>query len=105
MAEQTRKRPGVQTGATSKKNDVGASSGSILADDLARRAEMTGHVVRVVATLRNGQVRAQHYTNLPAAIRATERAEARGCTAVMSLCRVVPVPYVHLDELQGGECR
>lgn len=73
-----------------------------VARDLARRAELTGHVVRVVATLRNGQTRVQHYTNLPAAIRATERADARGCAAVMSLCRVVPVPHVDLDELTAG---
>lgn len=71
--------------------------------DLERRAELTSHVVRVVSTLRNGQTRVQHYTNLPAAIRATERAEARGCVAVMSLCRVVPVPLVELDAAGGAQ--
>lgn len=99
MLDVKRNRPGMGPEAVSK--SFGGDTPTVQGD-LERRAELTGHVVRVVTTLRNGQTRVQHYTNLPAAIRATERADARGCAAVMSLCRVIPVPHVALDELTTG---
>lgn len=65
--------------------------------EVERRADLTGYVVRAVTTLANGTVRVQHYASLHAAVRAAERAEARGCACVLGLCRVVPVERVDLD--------
>lgn len=70
--------------------------------EVARRAELTGHVIRAVTTMTNGRIKVQHYASLHAAVRAQERAEARGCVCVLSLCRVVPVPFEGIDELLGG---
>ena len=70
--------------------------------DLTARATQTRYVVRAVTTLRNGNVRVQHYVSLLAAERALERAQKRGCSCVLSLCRVTPVGLVTEDDLGGG---
>lgn len=67
--------------------------------DLATLAAKSSYAIRCVQTLRTGQTRTQVYSNLPAAIRAVERARARGCEAVLSLVRIVPVGIVTDDEL------
>lgn len=67
--------------------------------DLATLAAKASYAIRCVQTLRSGQTRVQCYSNLPAAIRAADRAKARGCEAVLSLVRIVPVGIVADDEL------
>lgn len=103
MSEQTSERPPVWVrGDVQKINEATRSdtqSTEILAE-LHRRADLEGYVVRAVTTMTNGHVKAQHFNSLHAAVRAQERAEARGCECVLSLCRVVPVS-VDLDE--GGQ--
>ncbi len=66
--------------------------------EVERRADLTGYVVRAVTTLANGTVRVQHYASLHAAVKAAGRAERRGCVCVLSLCRVVPVERVVLED-------
>lgn len=104
MTDQTRKRPGMQTGATSKKSSVGASSGSNYTD-LAARARRHDHGVLVLAERKDGSVVSQVYSNLPAAERKVWRTRERGLSASLTLVRIVPVPHVALDELEGGERR
>lgn len=65
--------------------------------DLVRRAEMAGYVVRVTTTLANGAVRVQHYASLHSAVKAHDRAAARGVSCVLTLCRVIPTEHVRLD--------
>lgn len=69
------------------------------ASEVLRLAERESYVVRVVSTLSNGMVKCQHYASLHAAVKAEERARARGCDAVLSLARVVPVGIITADEL------
>lgn len=69
--------------------------------DLALLARRQGYVVRVVTTMTNGRTRAQHYASLHAAVKAEERAHARGCEAVLMLCRVVPVGTISTAELDA----
>ncbi|MGN7247096.1 hypothetical protein ACTHQ1_05095 [Janibacter anophelis] len=104
MSDQTRKRPGEQTGATSKKNSVGVSSGSKYTD-LAARARRHDHGVLVLATRKDGIVTSQVFADLAAAERKVWRTRERGLSASLTLVRIVPVPHVALDELEGGERR
>lgn len=62
--------------------------------DLELLAARTGYVIRTVATLANGAARVQHYASLHAATKAQERARARGCDAILTLCKVVPVGLI-----------
>ena len=66
--------------------------------EVERRAELTGYVVRAVTTMTNGAVKVQHYASLHAAVKAAGRAERRGCVCVLSLCRVVPVERLVLED-------
>lgn len=104
MSDQTRKRPGKQTGATSKKSSVGASSGSKYTD-LAARARRHDHGVLVLAERKDGIVTSQVFADLAAAERKVWRTRERGLSASLTLVRIVPVPHVHLDELEDGERR
>lgn len=65
--------------------------------DLVRRAEMAGYVVRATTTLANGVVKVQHYASLHSAVKAHDRAAARGTTCVLTLCRVLPTVHVEID--------
>lgn len=92
-------------GVTPKSTDPMRLSHRAALSEVERRADMTGYVVRAVMTTTHGVVKVQHYASLHAAVKAQERAERRGCLCSLTLCRVVPVPGVLLDELEGGECR
>lgn len=103
MADQTSERPPVCSRGGVQKINGATRSESHSTDILAvlhRRADLEGYVVRAVTTMTNGHVKTQHFNSLHAAVRAQERAEARGCECVLSLCRVVPV-LVALDG-EGG---
>lgn len=82
-------------------DQAGGRSTAIMPDphDLVRQARRQGYVVRAVTTMTNGRTKVQHYASLHAAVKAEERARARGCLAVLSLCKVVPVGIVSSDEL------
>ena len=86
-------------GDTNKIAVAGASKDTA---HLEARATTTRYVVRAVTTLRNGNVRVQHYVSITAAERALERARERGCSCVLSLCRVTPVGLVTEDDLEAG---
>lgn len=73
--------------------------------DLARRARRHDYAVRVVSQRRDGVLVTAFYSNLPAAEAKVLRTRERGLMASLSLVRLVPVPFVMLDELEGGECR
>lgn len=92
-------------GVTADSTDPAAFAHRATRAEVERRADMTGYVVRAVMTTTHGVVKVQHYASLHAAVKAQERAERRGCLCSLTLCRVVPVPGVLLDELEGGECR
>ena len=94
-------RPGaaIPEAAQSLGGDYGDST------DLARRARRHDYAVRVVSQRRDGVLVTQFYSNLPAAEAKVLRTRERGLMASLSLVRLVPVPFVMLDELEGGECR
>ena len=95
------KRNGALGRGAVPENQAGGRStanGTRLAD-VARLAERQSYVIRVAVTLANGQCRVQHYASLHAAVKAEERARARGCEAVLALARVVPVGIITADEL------
>lgn len=69
------------------------------ATDVARLSSRTGYVVRAVTTLTNGRSKVYHFASLHSAVKAKERAEARGCIAVLSLCTVAPVGVITDAEL------
>lgn len=95
------KRKGPAGNGTSSEDQAGGRSTAILPDptDVARLATLSGYVIRTVTTMTNGRAKTQHYASLHAASRAKERAEARGCVAVLTLCRVAPVGIITEDEL------
>lgn len=72
---------------------------------LAARARRHDHGVLVLSERKDGTVVSQVYSNLPAAETKVWRTRERGLSASLVLVRIVPVPHVHLDELQDGGVR
>lgn len=70
--------------------------------NLAARARRHDHGVLVLAERKDGVVTSQVYSNLPAAETKVWRTRERGLSASLVLVRIVPVPHVALDELDGG---
>lgn len=62
----------------------------------------TDHALVVLRGLRNGGTRRRVFYSLSSAQSALARAEAAGVPASVHLVRLVPVPFVALDELDGG---
>lgn len=62
-------------------------------------AKSPGYGVRCVQTLANGRTKGQVFASLQAAVRTAERAEVRGCQAVLSLVRIVPVSIVAPEQI------
>lgn len=91
-------RPSRETGASNESLGARLTS-KCTGPDLQTLAARESYVVRVAVTLTNGQTRTQHYASLHAAVKAEERARARGCSAVLALARVVPVGIIVADEL------
>lgn len=101
MSERTEERPGDQTGATQTKQLVGAAS-TVQYSDLAARARRHDHGVLVLSERRDGVVTSQVFADLTAAERKVWRTRERGLSASLALVRIMPVPFVDLDELGGG---
>jgi len=98
-----RSRPRHESGSKTpaKKSVPSLPLTSELRPDLEVLAARQTFVIRVATSLANGQTRVQHYTSLHAAVKSEERARARGCYAVLTLARVVPVGIVTQAELEA----
>lgn len=69
--------------------------------DWAELVQRADHALVVLTGLRRGGTRRNVYFSLPSAQAALARAAARGVAASVTLVRLVPVPFVALDEFDG----
>ena len=101
MSDQTEVSPRRET----EGDDIQGWRATTKSSDLAARARRHDHGVLVLSERKDGTVVSQVYSNLPAAETKVWRTRERGLSASLVLVRIVPVPHVHLDELQDGGVR
>lgn len=63
------------------------------------------HALLMTRTIKGGGVRRRVMFSLPSAQAAVARAEAAGHTASLQLVRLVPVPFVAVDEFEAVSSR
>lgn len=96
LTEESRPSRGRQSEITGRRSEVQST-------DLAARARRHDHGVLVLAERRDGVVTSQVYADLGAAERKVWRTRAKGLQASLTLVRLVPVPKIHLNELDALE--
>lgn len=100
LFEQTKRNPRGLTGGDAEQS--GGRCCTSHSSDLAARARRHDHGVLVLAERRDGIVTSQVFADLAAAERKVWRTRERGLSASLALVRLVPVPFVALDDLEGG---